>query len=70
MSDTDKSKAVVMKAPSGPLSASRVGRRKKPVKTALDEDEFTEVENIFLSELDLEYHIKNIFVGSVIIVTI
>ena len=62
MSDTDKSKAVVMKAPSGPLSASRVGRRKKPVKTALDEDEFTEVENIFLS---VESHL----VGSVILYT-
>lgn len=46
MSGTDNSKALVMKAPSGPLSASRGGRRKKPVKTALDEDEFTEVDNM------------------------
>lgn len=43
MSTPNNSNAVVFKAPSGPLSTSKKERKKKPVKTALDEDEFTEV---------------------------
>ncbi len=44
MSIEDKqSKAVVMKPPSGPLAIRKRGKIKKPPKTALEEEEFTEV---------------------------
>ena len=43
-----QSKAVVMKPPSGPLSIRQRGKMKRPPKTALEEEEFTEVLTINL----------------------